>query len=60
MPDVSTMCGNSLAAYPTSRTVLRGLEGSNALRLPDPAQGLVRAVPQNQFRRVRHLYTGNP
>src|SRR6266702_8674441 len=30
----STHRGNSLAAYPTSRPVLRGLEGGNTFRLP--------------------------
>src|ERR671922_1489992 len=30
----STHRGNSLAAYPTSRAVLRGLGGSNLARLP--------------------------
>jgi len=30
----STRLGNSLAAYPTARAVLRGLRGSNPARLP--------------------------
>src|SRR5215475_5182136 len=47
----STHRGNSLAAYPTSRAVLRGLSGSNPARLP----GGVRATGSSTSSRLLPL-----
>jgi hypothetical protein len=37
VPGIRRMLGNSLAAYPTARTVLRGGSGGNVASLPDAA-----------------------
>jgi hypothetical protein len=36
VPGIRRIHGNSLAAYSTARTVLRGRGGGNAALLPDP------------------------